>query len=76
MSVTIPPWGPPTTCIEQQERYDEEELLHMHVTSEKGEQESYEPEQDNWQISCLVSTDTFGASHDTGDVWAGRMKIM
>ena len=75
MSVTIPPCGPPTTRIEQQEGYDEEELLHMHVTSEKGEQESYEPEQDNWQISCLVSTDTFGASHDTGDVWAGRMKI-
>ena len=45
------------------------------ATSGKEEQESYEPEQDSWQISRLVSADTFGASHDTGDVWTGRMKI-
>ena len=74
--VTIPPWGPLTTCIEEQEGYDEEELLHMHVTSNEEEQESYEPEQDSWQISRLVSADTFGAGHDTGDVWTERMKIM
>ena len=74
--VTIPPWGPLTTCIEEQEGYDEEELLHMHVTSNEEEQESYEPEQDSWQISRLVSADTFGAGHDTGDVQTERMKIM
>ena len=74
--VTIPPWGPLTTRIEEQEGYDEEELLHMHVTSNEEEQESYEPEQDSWQISRLVSADTFGAGHDTGDVRTERMKIM
>ena len=73
--VTIPPWGPPTTRPEEQEGYDEEELLCMQVTSDKEEQESYEPEQDSWQISHLVTADTFGASHDTGNVWTGRMKI-
>ena len=44
-----------------QEGYDEEELLHMQTTSGKEEQEDYEPEQDSWQISHLVSADTFGA---------------
>ena len=44
---------------EEQEGYDKEELIHMHVTSDKEEQEIYEPEQDSWQISHLVSTDTF-----------------
>ena len=48
----------------------------MHVMSNEEGQESYEPEQDSWQISCLVSADTFGAGHDTGDIWTGRMKIM
>ena len=33
----------------------------MHVTSEEEEQKSYELEQDSWQISHLVSADTFGA---------------
>ena len=47
----------------------------MQVTSEEEEQESYEPEQDSWQISCLVSADTIGAGCDTGDVRTGRMKI-
>ena len=61
---------------EEQEGYNKEELIHMHVTSDKEEQEIYEPEQDSWQISHLVSTDTFGAGHDTDDVWTGRMKIM
>ena len=28
-----------------------------------------------WQISHLVSADTFDVSRDTGDVWTGRMKI-
>ena len=72
----IPPWGPLTTHAEEQEGYDKEELLRMHVTTDKEEQESYEPEQDSWQISHLVSTDTFGAGHDTGDVQTERMKIM
>ena len=78
-NVTIPPWGPPTTRPEEQEAYDEEDiraLVHMHMMSDEEEQESYEPEQDSWQISHLVSADTFGASHDTGNVWTGRMKIM
>ena len=44
--------------------------------SGKEEQESYEPEQDSWQISHLVSADTFSAGHDTGDIQTGRMKIM
>ena len=30
----------------------------MHVTSDEEEQEDYEPEQESWQISCLVSADT------------------
>ena len=47
----------------------------MQVTSGEEEQESYEPEQDSWQISCLVSADTIGAGRDTGDVRTGRMKI-
>ena len=47
----------------------------MQVMSDEEEQESYEPEQDSWQISHLVTADTFGASHDTGNVWTGRMKI-
>ena len=47
----------------------------MHVTSEEEEQKSYELEQDSWQISHLVSSDTVGAGHDTGNVWTGRMKI-
>ena len=59
-----------------QEGYDEEELLRMHVTSDEEEQENYKSEQDSWQISCLVSADTFGAGHDTGNVQTGRMKIM
>ena len=48
----------------------------MQVTSNEEEQEDYEPEQESRQISCLVSADTLSASHDTGDVWTGRMKIM
>ena len=59
-----------------QEGYDEEELLRMQTTSDKEQQENYEPEQDSWQISCLVSADTFGTGHDTGDVRTGRMKIV
>ena len=77
--VTIPPWGPPTVHIEKQEEYDKEDiqaLVCRHVMSDEEEQEDYEPEQDSWQISCLVSADTLGANHDTGDVWTGRMKIM
>ena len=74
--VTIPPWGPSTARERHQEGYDEEELLRIQATSGKEEQENYEPEQDSWQISRLVSTDTFGAGHDTGDVRTGRMKIM
>ena len=77
--VTIPPWGPLTTRPERQEEYDKEDiqlLVHMHVTSDEEEQESYELEQDSWQISCLVSADTFDTGHDTGDVQTGRMKIM
>ena len=75
----IPPQGPPITCPEEQKAYDKEDiqaLVCMHMMSDEEEQESYEPGQDSWQISCLVSTDTFGASHNTGDVWTGRMKIM
>ena len=65
-------------CPEEQEAYDKEDiqaLVHMHMTSDKEEQEDYEPGQESWQISCLVSTDTFNAGHDTGNVWTGRMKI-
>ena len=76
LGVTIPFWGPPTTHAEEQEGYDKEELLCMHMTSDEEEQEDYEPEHDSWQISRLVSADTFGAGHDTGDIWTGRMKIM
>ena len=47
----------------------------MHATSGEEEQEDYEPGQESWQISRLVSADTFGANHDTGDVWTERMKI-
>ena len=63
---------------EEQEGYDKEELLHMHVMSDEEEQESYEPEpeQDSWRISRLVSADAFGAGHDTGDIQTGRMKNM
>ena len=45
--VTIPPWGPPTTHAEEQEGYDKEELLRMHMTSDKEKQESYEPGQES-----------------------------
>ena len=38
----------------QQEGYDEEELLCMHVTPDKETQEDYELEPESWQISCLV----------------------
>ena len=48
----------------------------MHVTSDEEEQKDYEPGQDSWQISCLVSTDTFGAGHDTGNIQTERMEIM
>ena len=74
--VTIPPWGLSTAHKRQQEGYDEEELLHMQMTSGEEEQKDHEPEQESWQISRLVSADTFGAGHDTGGVWTGRMKIM
>ena len=47
----------------------------MQTMSGKEEQEDYEPEQDSWQISHLVSADTFGASHDAGDVQTERIKI-
>ena len=47
----------------------------MHMTSDEEEQENYEPGQDSWQISRLVSADNFGAGHNTGDVQTGRMKI-
>ena len=69
---------PRTTCSEEQETYDKEDiraLVRMHMTSDEEEQEDYEPGQDSWQISRLVSADTFGASHDTGNVRTGRMKI-
>ena len=46
----------------------------MNTTSGEEEQENYEPGQESWQISHLVSADTFGAGHDTGNVWTGRMK--
>ena len=72
----IPLLSPLTAHTRQQEGYDKEELLHMHMTSGEEEQEDYEPEQDSWQISCLVSTDTFGAGHDTGNIHTGRMQIM
>ena len=36
----------------------------------------YEPGQDSWQISHLVSADTFDASENTDGIWTGRMKIM
>ena len=62
-------------CTKEQEGYDKEELLRMHVTSGKEEQEDYEPGQESWQISHLVSADTFSASHNTGNVRTGRMKI-
>ena len=75
MCVMIPPWGPSTARARHQEGIDKEELLRMHVTSDKEEQEDYEPGQDSWQISHLVSADTFGAGHDTGDDRTGRMKI-
>ena len=71
----IPPWGPPTSWPEEKEGYDEEELLCMHVTSDGEEQENYEPEQDSWQSSHLVSADTFSAGHDAGDIQTERMKI-
>ena len=74
-SVTIPPWDPSTARARQQEGYDKEKLLCMHVAPDNEIQEDYELEPESWQISCLVSTDTFGAGHDTGDVWTGRMKI-
>ena len=61
---------------QEQEGYDQEELLPMHTMLEEEEQEDYEPGQESWQISHLVSTDTFGASRDTGDVWTGRMKVI
>lgn len=35
-----------------------------------------EPEEESWQISCLVSTDTFEVGVDTGRVQTGTMKIM
>ena len=47
----------------------------MHIASEEEGQESYEPGQDSWQISRLVSADTFDAGKDTGSIWTGRMKI-
>ena len=47
----------------------------MRTTSDEEELGSYEPGQDSWQISRLVSADTFDADHDTGNVWTGRMKI-
>ena len=47
----------------------------MHMMSDEEEQEDYEPEQDSWQISHLVSADTLDAGHDTGNVRTGRMKI-
>ena len=71
----IPHWGPLTVHARQQEGYDEEELLRMYMTSNKEEQEDYELEPESWQISRLVSADTFDAGCDTGNVWTGRMKI-
>ena len=47
----------------------------MHMMSDEEEQEDYEPEQDSWQISRLVSADTLDAGHNTGNVWTERMKI-
>ena len=41
----------------------------MHVTSQEGEKD-YEPKEDSWKISCLVSTYTFSASEDTGKLLA------
>ena len=47
----------------------------MHMTTDEEQQVSYRSGKDSWQISHLVSTDIFGAGHDTGDVWTGQMKI-
>ena len=47
----------------------------MHVTSEAEKEEGYEPKENSWQISHLVSTDTFEGS-DTDRIQTGRMKIM
>ena len=54
---------------EEQKAYDNKDiqaLVHMHVTSDEEEQENYEPGQDSWQISHLISADAFDAGHDTG----------
>ena len=38
-------------------------------------EEEYTPdEEDTWQISCLVSADSFDGSPDTGRIVTGRMK--
>ena len=72
--VTIPSWSPLTARARQQEGYDKEELLCMQVTPDEETLEDYELEPESWQISCLVSADTFNAGHDTGDVRTERMK--
>ena len=56
-AVMIPSWGPPNTHTVEQKGYDKEELFCMHITSDKEEQKDYEPGQDSWQISHLVSAD-------------------
>ena len=62
-----------------QEEYNKEDiqaLICMHMTLEEGDVENYELEEDSWQISYLVNTDTFDISSDTGRIWTERMKIM
>ena len=75
--VMIPPWPPLHKCQNEQEEYDEDiqALVRMHAMSEEEEEKDYEPKEDSWQISCLVSTDTFDAGSDTGRIQTGRMKI-
>ena len=44
----ISSWVPPTMCSEEQEEYDEEHiwvLVHMHMTSDKAEQEGYDQDE-------------------------------
>ena len=74
-SVMIPPLDP-SAREEEEPDYDEEAQVWAaameHAAGVEGEET---PDEYDWQISCLVSANTYATGPDAGRVSTGRMKV-
>ena len=57
-------------------QYEEVQVLALVSAYTAPEEEEEMPEEDSWQISCLVSAATYTVEPDAGRVMTGRMKVM